>query len=109
MENGFEWPGLLSALVLAQYADQHDPERPVLLAVDRELGKGAGLGFAGVLGCRFRHETLLSDFAGQADSVGNSSIGMRLCVKSRTYPGFSSSTVKSKNSWYHSPLPTWTV
>ena len=37
MENGFEWPGLLSALVLAQHADQHDPERPVLLAVDQQL------------------------------------------------------------------------
>jgi hypothetical protein len=37
MENGFEWPGLLSALVLAQYADPHDPERPVLFAVDQEL------------------------------------------------------------------------
>jgi hypothetical protein len=32
MENGFEWPGLLSALVLAQHADQHRPKRPVLLA-----------------------------------------------------------------------------
>jgi hypothetical protein len=41
MENGFEWPGLLSALVLAQHADQHDPEHPVLLAVDQELGEGA--------------------------------------------------------------------
>jgi hypothetical protein len=38
MENGFEWPGLLSALVLAQHADQHDPERPILLAVDQQLG-----------------------------------------------------------------------
>jgi hypothetical protein len=38
MENGFEWPGLLSALVLAQHADQHCPERPILLAVDQQLG-----------------------------------------------------------------------
>ena len=44
MENGFEWPGLLSALVLAQHPDQHGPERPVLLAVDQQLGEGAGLG-----------------------------------------------------------------
>jgi hypothetical protein len=38
MENGFEWPGLLSALVLAQHADQHDPKRPLLLA-DQEFGE----------------------------------------------------------------------
>jgi len=43
MENGFEWPGLLSALVLAQHTDQHDLERPVLLAVDQELGEGSAL------------------------------------------------------------------
>jgi hypothetical protein len=43
MENGFEWPGLLSALVLAQDADPHDPERPVLVAVDQQLGEGAAL------------------------------------------------------------------
>jgi hypothetical protein len=30
MENGFEWPGLLSALVLAQHADQHRLKDPVL-------------------------------------------------------------------------------
>jgi hypothetical protein len=35
MENGFEWPGLLSALVLAQHADQHRSQRSVLLAVDQ--------------------------------------------------------------------------
>jgi hypothetical protein len=46
MENGFEWPGLLPALVLAQHADPHDPERPVLLAVDQELGEGATLRLA---------------------------------------------------------------
>jgi hypothetical protein len=40
MENGFEWPGLLSALVLAQHPDQHRPERLVFLAVDQELGEG---------------------------------------------------------------------
>jgi hypothetical protein len=38
MENGFEWPGLLSAL-LAQQADEYRPERPILLAVDRELDR----------------------------------------------------------------------
>ena len=40
----------------------------------------------GTYGYRFRHDALLGDFVGQADSVGNSSIGMRLCAKSRTYP-----------------------
>jgi hypothetical protein len=40
MENGFEWPGLLSALVLAQHADQHRSKRPIL-AVDQELGEGS--------------------------------------------------------------------
>jgi hypothetical protein len=38
MENGFEWPGLLSAPVLAQHPDQHRSERPILLAVDQQLG-----------------------------------------------------------------------
>jgi hypothetical protein len=37
MENGFEWPGLLSALVLAQHPDQHRPEDPILLEVDQQL------------------------------------------------------------------------
>jgi hypothetical protein len=46
MENGFEWPGLLSALVLAQHPDEHRPERPVLLAVDQQLGEGPCLGVA---------------------------------------------------------------
>jgi hypothetical protein len=36
MENGFEWPGLLWTLVLAQHPDQHRPKDPVLLAVDQE-------------------------------------------------------------------------
>jgi hypothetical protein len=45
MENGFEWPGLLSALVLAQHANQHNPERPVLLAVDQQLAGVLVLGF----------------------------------------------------------------
>ena len=38
MENGFEWPGLLSALVPTQHPDQHRSERPILLAVDQQLG-----------------------------------------------------------------------
>jgi hypothetical protein len=41
MENGFEWPGLLSALVLSQHPDEHRPKRPILLAVDQEFGEGA--------------------------------------------------------------------
>jgi hypothetical protein len=30
-------------IVLPQHADEHDPERPVLLAVDQELGEDAVL------------------------------------------------------------------
>ena len=37
---------LLSALVLTQHADQHRPKRPILLAVDQELGEGAALRIA---------------------------------------------------------------
>jgi hypothetical protein len=42
------WPGWWltprsSALGLPQHSDQHRPQRPVLLAVDQELGEGAGL------------------------------------------------------------------
>jgi hypothetical protein len=43
MENGFEWPGLLWTLVLAQHPDQHRPKGPVLLAVDQQLSEGAAL------------------------------------------------------------------
>jgi hypothetical protein len=49
MENGFEWPGLLSALVLHQHPDEHRPQHPVLLAVDQELGEGATLRVASEL------------------------------------------------------------
>jgi len=35
-----------SALGLPQYADEHRSEGPVLLAVDQELGEGAGLRIA---------------------------------------------------------------
>ena len=35
---------------LPQHADQHRSQRPVLLAVDQELGEGASRGFAQVLG-----------------------------------------------------------
>jgi hypothetical protein len=38
-------PGTDSAL-LSQHPDQHRSECPVLLAVDQELGEGAGLGVA---------------------------------------------------------------
>ena len=41
MENGFEWPGLLSALVLTQHPDQHGTQYPILLAVDQKLGEGS--------------------------------------------------------------------
>jgi hypothetical protein len=34
------------AFGLPQHADEHRPERPILLAVDQELGEGAGLGVA---------------------------------------------------------------
>jgi hypothetical protein len=34
----------LSALCLPQHPDEHRPERPVLLAVDQELGERARLG-----------------------------------------------------------------
>jgi hypothetical protein len=38
---------LAPALGLSEHPDQHPRERPVLLAVDQELGEGrAGLGFA---------------------------------------------------------------
>src|SRR5215207_2747308 len=33
-----------SLLVLPQHPDEHRPERPVLLAVDQQLGEGARLG-----------------------------------------------------------------
>jgi hypothetical protein len=45
MENGFEWPGLLSALVVAQHPDEHGPERPVLLTVDQQFGSPSWPGF----------------------------------------------------------------
>jgi len=35
-----------SLLVLPQHADQHRPERPVLLAVDQKLGESAYWGLA---------------------------------------------------------------
>jgi hypothetical protein len=43
MENGFEWPGLLSALVPAQHADEHGSKDPMLLAVDQQFIEGAAL------------------------------------------------------------------
>jgi hypothetical protein len=45
MENGFEWPELLSALVLSQHPDEHRSEGPVLLAVNQELAKERLSGF----------------------------------------------------------------
>jgi hypothetical protein len=33
----------------AEHPDQHRPERPILLAVDKELGEGAALGVASEL------------------------------------------------------------
>ena len=39
-------PSPLSALVLPQHPDQHRPERPVLLAVDQQLGECPALGIA---------------------------------------------------------------
>ena len=34
------------AIGLAEHPDEHRPERPILLAVDQELGEGATLGVA---------------------------------------------------------------
>jgi hypothetical protein len=36
-------PSLLPPLGFSQHPDQHRPERPVLLAVDQQLGEGAAL------------------------------------------------------------------
>jgi hypothetical protein len=35
--------GQVLAVGLAQHPDEHRPQRPVLLAVDQEFGKGRGL------------------------------------------------------------------
>jgi hypothetical protein len=35
---------LATSLSLPQHPNQHRPERPILLAVDQQLGKRAGLG-----------------------------------------------------------------
>ena len=39
-------PSPLSPLVLSQHPDEHSPPRPILLAVDQQLGEGAGLRIA---------------------------------------------------------------
>jgi hypothetical protein len=44
-------PGTALAVGLLQHADQHRPERSVLLAIDQQLGEGAGSPF---LRCRER-------------------------------------------------------
>ena len=38
--------GRIRALGFPQHADEHRPERPILLAVDEELGEGAALWIA---------------------------------------------------------------
>ena len=41
---GHTWSVVFTTLIrLPQHADQHGPERPVLLAVDQQLVEGAGL------------------------------------------------------------------
>jgi hypothetical protein len=44
--------GRLPAIGLSQHPDQHRPERPVLLAVDQELGEGTAR--SKLPGCRGR-------------------------------------------------------
>src|SRR4029450_13645570 len=44
-------------VTLPQHADQDRPKRPVLLAVDQQLGEVGSRDVACILGCRFHHGT----------------------------------------------------